>query len=61
MPKPNKLTPAGRMAHKMNALIERLDCEAQIEGADQPEFVTLLVPPAIAELVSEYRVDALRS
>lgn len=57
MPEISKLTPAGRMARKMNALAERLDSEAWSENADQPELVTILVPPAIAEVVSEYRVD----
>ena len=52
-------TPAGHMAHKMAALVERMECGAWHEGSDERSFVTLLVPPAIAEVVSNFRVDTL--
>ncbi len=54
MPKTNDTSPAGRMARKMELLMERYESGELIEDADQPVRVTLIVPPAIAAVVSEF-------
>ena len=54
MPKTNDTSPVGRMARKMELLMERYESRELIEDADQPVRVVLIVPPTIAAVVSEF-------
>ncbi len=54
MPRANDITPFGRMARKMELLRASHVSGAWIEDADEPVRVTLIVPPAIAAVVSEF-------
>ena len=50
----NDTSPVSRMARKMELLEERRENGAWVEDADQPVRMTLIVPPAIAAVVSEF-------
>ena len=54
MPKTNDTSPVSRMARKMDLLRARHESGEWVEDADQPVCVTLIVPPAIAAVVSEF-------
>ena len=58
MPRANDTSPVGRMARKMELLMERYESGELIEDtageADVPVRVVLIVPPTIAAVVSEF-------